>query len=477
MARYKGKVAEIDTHRDTFGEHSRSSDVVLRIAKTVNENDLPSATSKAYTDLKRGNVIKISGAPDTLKQNLQNMNGYHFIDEIGFASGGNYNFIYMTTGRALWKADADSIIKGSNYEINTNTNDNNMPNIAGWQKNAATANDFMNQAAGKFANCKRIYEWIKNEVIPDSNYVKERQNIANFENIIADLEDWWWYAQAAYNQCDGLKNTLNPYYADSSQKALIKISDVYKLAAQRMKRAEDDFLKKEKNIKDWAKVTGLEKAWQAAKTILNAPGRGLMQFIIQNNVKGVGSAYYALQQASEKDGAGSQKRKEYDKMANNWYKGGGNKTTFNEMIRIGGGKKEIGFDSSYSSADGTENETVKLPIGLGSIASTAAILVASSNPATLPSVAVWGPEAIAVGGTIDGAIVVINGLNIKKGGKKNDEANTDPTSTTTTIIPPTDPRSTMMFDWEKYKYPIIGSSLLLATSITLYIFRDKIFKK
>gem|GEM_PF-7093170 len=392
----QGKITlAVDTFRDTFTEnYNRPSDVILRLQ--IDGKAIP------LENIKRGSVIKITNAPDTTAQNLRNMNGFHLVEDSANHADGIVSYIYLTTGRATWKG-TENILNGADFVIMPGNGNPPYKNITGWQKDAATADKWMNQAAGKIDNCRRIYNWIKKDIAPDISVIKETQHLTDFNNIVGDLEFWYWYAEAAYNQCDGLKNTNNPFY--STQKHLQKISDIYKMAAGRMLAAEEDFLKKEARIKDWMKVTKFEKLVQAAKTVAFAPIRAIVEACIHVNLFGTATAL-----ALEKQ----RKPGQYEQTKNTWRDMGGDRTKFENAVADGATKpaKLAGKNLGEEEAD---QKYVKLPVGVGTTAAT--FISASLGPEV-------APFAVPAGVVVDGLCKAVNAAKIPL---KKDEPNvTDP---------------------------------------------------
>jgi len=315
----------------------RSSDIQLRVR--INGTNL--------VGVKKGNVIKISNADAKLYSKL---NGYHIIEEVMTQpnENGNYSHVFITTGRS-YDISGTLIPATANidFEINTNTTDKRK-GISGWQRNASTVDSYMNQSAGKIENCRRIYNFIKNEIIPNLSLIKEANHIIDVNNIIGDLEDWKWYAEAAFNQCDGLNTSRNANFKEQRGN-IQKVSDVYKMAAERLAAAEEDFVNKEKKIRDWMKVTNWEKVVDAIITynpITIAARAGLLLALKLNfrNISRRLSIGESLAEATSRGYSEADFKKmniEYEKFAIYFDKMGGKKENYYNAIKEGKTKNAL----------------------------------------------------------------------------------------------------------------------------------------
>jgi hypothetical protein len=315
----------------------RSSDINLRIR--VNGTNL--------VGVRKGNVIKISNADAKLYGKL---NGYHIIEEVMTQpnANGNYSFVMLTTGRA---ADiSGTTIPDTakiDFEINTNTTDKRK-GLSGWQRNASTVDSYMNQSAGKIENCRRVYNFIKNEIAPNLSLIKEVNYITDVNNIIGDLEDWKWYAEAAYNQCEGLKTSRCPHFIEQRGN-IQKVSDVYKMAAERLAAAEDDFINKEKKIRDWMKVTNWEKVVDAIVTYnpVTIAARAGVLLALKLNFRNISkrlSIGESLAEATSRGYSEADFKKmniEYEKFAIYFDKMGGKKENYYNAIKEGKTKNAL----------------------------------------------------------------------------------------------------------------------------------------
>lgn len=483
MTLVKGRIGAIDTFRDTFGENNQTPyDVILRVQRDGLKTDDP-LRALDLSQLKIGNVIKISNAPNTIGQNLQDMNGYYAIE--GFLNEGNsYTYIYLTTGKTQWKAIGDRIIDGSRFEIMA-FNNKSIPtsNIPGWNKGVNYAQDWMKQADGKIENCRRIYKWLKNEVIPTANVlIKEVQNVGEFAGIVDDLDWMMWCAEAAYNQCKGLKDSKNPFMGgigadgvrgntiNKGKDYLQNISDIYKKAAMRMKGVEEAFLSKEKRTIDFMKVSGMEKLWQGTKTLTLAPLRLIVEIALTYNVKGFGTAAYELKK---------QKPAKYEEFRTKWLQIGGNQTKFDAYVQKGGTRKaKMNFVSFYADGTTPENteytgEYIKLLVGIGTGIAALVETILAIPPASPAAVAAL-PYTASGAAVIDGMALIVNSAKIKKPKKPADETSTP--DDIKDLPPPDTSGSGVSAFYQNNKGLVWGTIGILTVGTLAVIFRKKLFK-
>lgn len=479
MANIKGKIIGFSTFKDAVTENGgRMSDIILVITR-------PTVT------IKPGNVIFISNFPDNTARHLANMNGYHIIEEFSNRPDGVSTNIYLTEGRAENKGDANT--------TNLSTRDYNYPNqadyeintdcftvrkgagITGWNKGVEYAQDWMKQADGKITECRRIYKWLKEEIIPTAEVlIKEVWNMGEFAGIADDLDRCMWSAEAAFNQCKGLQNTKNGYYGYSRGNSQFNdvtrrweyvqaLSNVYKAAAERMEGIEDVFKDKEKRTKDFLTRNKLEKLWQAGKTIGLVPLRGIMEIALEKNMLGIGYAYYMMK---------LQKPAEYEGLKVKWLRIGGNRTKFDQMV-VKGGTKGGGATSNatgngirYYKADGAEGEVIKIQQGKGiAIAGAAQLAITAVNA---PAGAAALPYTGSAATILEGAIAVINAANIKRKGTAPPEGDQN-----TPLAPdeiPTTPSGISAF-YQNNKGFVWGTLAVLTVGSVALIFRKQIFKK
>lgn len=403
------KLELVDTYRDTFGQHNSGIDMTLTLGYAPN-------VRPAYGSVSKGNVVLIKSIgsapnPEVPSNPGSDIRGYYVVEAVWKDSANNTGALYLITGKSVVDLKNDPKFKGAELEILDTTTDQRK-SITGWNKGVEYARGKMAEAAGKIENCRRVYSWIKNSIAPDISLIKEQQYVSDFQNIVKDLESWKWYAEAAYNQCTGLLNTKNPYFGyqggnttDSGKNFLQNISDVYKMAAERMLAAESDFLSKEKKIQDWMKVTAFEKLQNAAKKVALAPVRGIIEGVIRINGFGIATSMLLAKERKPND---------YTSWRNNWIKMGGDPSNFDAAVIAGAKKKALLKGLALGE---TETRYVQLPVGVGTTAATA--IVAATGGTAAPYAA---PAAVV----IDGLVVAINAAKIPLKDKENQV--TDPTA-------------------------------------------------